>query len=925
MDPINDPDERDRNVPPTDFADSESAEPVDAAEPTEVEEQADGSATVKFDDEDDEAAAGTSRFMDNLAETFKDGVLSSLATRMLDAIDRDKESRKERDKQYAEGIKRTGLGNEAPGGASFDGASRAVHPVLIEGCVEFSARAMKELFPPNGPVKTAIIGPVTDEKLQKAERKKTYMNWQLTRQIKEYRSELEQTLTQTPLGGSQYLKVWRDDRVERPRVEFVPVDDMLLPFAASDFETAERKTHVQTLTTAALKSRIASGLYRDVENLGGGSMTPDQTASEKASAKVEGKEESGSNEDGLRTVYECYCELELEDDKLSRGAQRGYILTIDEDTRQVLALYRNWDEDDKRKAPETLAWIVEFGFIPWRGAYKIGLSHIIGSLSGALTGALRAILDSAHLQNVPGGVMLKGARQTGKTISGEPTQFTQLDAPPNVDDIRKVAMPYPFNGPSPMLFNVLQWLTEQAKGVVTTASEAIKNAGPDMPVGTALALIEQGSITYSAIHSRLHASQRKVLEILHRINGSTLQDEETVEELGSLVVRRADFEGPMDVMPVSDPNIFSDAQRYAQNQAALQMAEKFPGAFKLDKLISRAMQLIHYPDYAEVMNVPSEAKELEDIVENSEASKTDSQLKPYPQQDHLTHIKTHVHFLVSPIFCANPMMSMPAMPKLLQHVKEHLLLLYKQHSLAATEATKVVMGAKGGSSVQGAAFADQELAKELAPLMPLIEQALEMVKKFAPQPPPDPKAAASIKINSDKLAYQSSKDAQDRQQAAAEAQAKAQSDASAAEQKQALEAAQMQAETARSTQEMQVAAHNADLAERSEAENRRIDLIIEHMKQDAENLRAAQAQQTALYMAEIKAGRESDQAAMDQDFQQYSAHVQRQFDLMQALLTQKNASASDAANKQIAGGSAKTKWTIKRHPVTGDIESLEQE
>ena len=928
MDPINDPDERDRAVPPTDFADSEMGEELIAPgihdKVKDLQEQADGSATVTFDEP--EEPKEDSGFMSNLAETLPSSMLAALSTTMLDAIERDKESRKKRDEQYAEGIKRTGLGNEAPGGASFDGASRAVHPVLIEGCIEFSARAMKELFPPNGPVKTAIIGPVTDEKLQKAERKKTYMNWQLTRQIKEYRSELEQTLTQVPLGGSQYLKIWHDDRVERPRVEFVPVDDLLLPFAASDFETAERKTHVQLLTTAALKGRIASGLYRETSVMSAGALSPDQTEASKASAKVEGKEESGLNEDGLRKVYECYCELEIEQDKVSKGAQRGYILTIDDDTKQVLALYRNWDEKDDKKSPDTLCWMVEFGFIPWRGAYKIGLAHIIGGLSGALTGALRAILDSAHLQNTAGGIMLKGARQTGKNVSAEPTEFTVLDAPPNVDDIRKVAMPYPFNGPSPMLFNVLQWLTEQAKGVVGTANEAIKDAGSDMPVGTALALIEQGSMTYSAIHARLHNSQRRVLEILHRINATYLEDEETIEELGSLVVKRVDFDGPMDVMPVSDPNIFSDAQRYAQNQAALAMAEKFPQAFKLDKLLARSMQLIHYPEYGEVMNVPSEAKELSDIVENVESAKDDTELKAYPQQDHLAHIKTHVHFLVSPIFCSNPMMAMPAMPKLLKHVKDHLLLLYKQHSLAAIEATKAIMGAKG--SVEGASFADQELAKELAPLMPLLEQALKAAKEFAPQPPPDPKAAASLKINEDKLKYQAQKDQEDRKIDGLMAQVKAESDKSEADRKTMLESAQIQADTARYTQEMQVAAHNAALAEQSEGENRRIQLIIEHMKQDAETSRQAQAQQAQLMIAEITAGREADQAAMEQDFQAYQGHVQRQFDLMQALLTQKNASASESADKQIAGGTSppkKKKWVINRHPHTGDLQSIEQE
>lgn len=907
---INAPDERDRHIPSVDFQDSETAEevlhPGIHDEVKDVQENADGGATVVFDDDGE---AEDPEFLANLAETLDSSYLTTLAGKMLDLFDQDEESRKKRDLQYAEGIRRTGVGNEAPGGATFEGASRAVHPVLIEGCIEFAARAMKELFPASGPVKTAIIGTATDEKLQKAERKKTFMNWQLTKQIREYRSELEQTLTQVPLGGSQFLKIWYDERVERPRVEFIPVDEMLLPFAASDFESAERKTHMQQLTPQVLKTRSESGLYREVDPLLGAGTGSDQTESAKASDKVEGKEEPSSDPSMPRTVYESYCELEIPEDTFSDGEQRGYILTIDKESRQVLALYRNWDENDKKKTPGTLDWIVEFGFVPWRGAYKIGLGHIIGGLSGALTGALRAVLDSAHLQNTPGGLMLKGARTSGKTVTGEPTQMTVLDAPPNVDDIRKLAMPYPFNGPSPVLVQVMMWLTEQARGVVSTASEAIKDAGSDMPVGTALALIEQGSITFSAIHGRLHASQRRVLEILHRIDGTYLADEETIEELGSLVVRRADFQGPMDVMPVSDPNIYSDSQRYAQNQAAIAMAEKFPQAFKTDKLVARAMRLINYPDFEEVLNAPKAPKYLDEIAENVEASEPDTQLKAYSDQDHLTHLKAHVQFMVSPLFCSNPLMAMPALPKLLAHCREHLMFLYKAHARAASAAAKALMGEDDKSaSLQGLASADQVLAQDLEPIMPHFEQAQKAAMQFAPKPPGDPRTDAQLKIAADKLEYQKGKDASDAQAEVAKAQAAAAEkqgsdrlEAALAQMAQQTEMMKEQAESARSTQEMQVAARNADLASRSEAEDRRINLIIQHMTQDAEDARAAQAAQTQVTLALIKEGQAADRAEADKVFQAHQDRVQKQFDLLQSMLTQPNASASESADNQISG------------------------
>jgi hypothetical protein len=845
--------------------DADDLEPI-------VQENQDGSAEVTFAGEEEEVEVSPD-FMENLADKLDETVLNRLGVTMLEHFERDKEARKRRDEQYAEGIKRTGLGNEAPGGAGFEGASRAVHPVLIEGCIEFSARSMKEIFPPSGPVKAHIIGEQTDDKIRKADRKKTYMNWQLTSQIKEYRAELEQTLTQVPLGGSQYLKVRWDDRLERPSVEFVPIDEMLLPFAASDFYSASRKTHMQLITEDQFEGRVESGLYRAVP-VGSSPGSPEQTQAAIASDKVEGKEDTAYNEDGLRLIYESYCELSLEDDKFSKGKQRGYILTIDESSGKVLALYRNWDEHDNKPSPETLDWVVEFGFIPWRGAYKIGLAHIIGGLSGALTGALRAILDSAHIQNSATGLIMKGARTTGQTTAPDIGEFTQVEGPANVDDIRKLAMPLPFPGPSTVLFQLLDWLTNQAKGVVSTASEAIKDAGSDMPVGTALALIEQGSITFSAVHARLHESQKRVLAILHRINGCYLDDEVTVEELGELVVGRKDFQGPMDVIPVSDPNIFSDAQRYAQNQAAMAMAEKFPGAFKLPKLISRALQLMNYPAWEEVLNFPSEPRKMDALSENVKASDEQSQLKAFNDQDDLVHLKMHLHFMASPMFCSNPMMAMPALPKLLAHCKEHLLALYQKHVKAGISAAKSVMpeAKEEDLNIKAAALVDQELAKELAPLMPLLEAAQKLVKELTP-PPQDPKAAAQLQIAQAKIAADAAEGDKDRQ----------------------AEMAKDQSETARSTQEMEVAARNADLATRSEEQERFMKLLLAHMQADNQRALQAAADQAQIIMADIKAGREADA----EQRQQYQDSVKAEFDRLQALMTQKNASATDSADRQL--------------------------
>lgn len=908
----NNPDERDRHIDgiPGDQEDLDEG----MTDPTDVEELSDGSAIVKFSDsseqnDDDEGSEASPDFLENLAETVDQDWLNALAIEYLDKFDKDKDARKKRDEDYADGIKRTGLGKDAPGGADFEGASRAVHPVLLEGCIEFAARSMKELMPPSGPVKTLIIGEQTDAKVEKAERKKTYMNWQLTSQIKEFRANLEQTLTQVPLGGSQFLKIWHDDRFRRPKTEFVPVDYILLPFAAPDFENAQRKTHVQDITKQDYQARIDSGLYRapphGTDNAS--SEVPEQTAADKASDKVEGKEDTSFNEDGVRRVFECYCQLEVPDDKLSKGQPRGYILTVDETTRTVSALYRNWDEHDENPMPEALDWIVEFGFIPWRGAYKIGLAHIIGGLSGALTGALRSILDGGFLSSHAGGLLLKGSRQAGKNVSSSPTEFTEVSAPPNVDDIRKLAMPFPFPGPSETIFKLMDWLTVQAKGVVSTASEAIKDAGSDMPVGTALALIEQGSITFSAVHARLHASMRKVLSILHRIDGQFLDDKVTVKELGELVVGRADFQGPMDVIPVSDPNIFSDAQRYAQNQAAIALAEKFPMVFKPDKLVMRSLKLMNYPDPGEVLNAPEPAKQLDSLTENVKASDNDVELKAYKSQDHLTHIQSHIHFMSSPIFCANPMMAIPALPKLIAHVKEHLLMMYAEHVKAAMQSTEAIVKAGGppaGNPVNtGSAFADQQLAKDLGPLMPLLQAAMQMAQQFAPKPPMDPRAQAQIEVAKVKSEADAAEGDKDRQLKQGETQGKLQLEGgkiqAGAQQAQQAEAA----ESARSTQEMQVAAHNADLAAQSELMDRNLQLALEHMRQNGDNMRSDMTNQMTLLLAEIAQGREDDAAAAARDHELMMQRTDAVFELFSQYMDHK-ANLGEPVKQTILGAAA---------------------
>lgn len=860
---------RDEPIPP----DGLSVEMPDANEPAtmsalperteddlSVELQEDGSAIVNMLEPEE---SSRQEFGDNMAGHIDEGALSRITLRVIENIEQDKKDREDRDKQYAEGIKRTGLGNEAPGGANFAGASRAVHPVLVEACIDFAARAMKELFPSKGPVKTHIIGKQTDAKLAKAERKKTYMNWQLTKQISEYRSELEQLLTQLPLGGSQYKKFWRDDQKGRIVCEFVPIDDILLPFACSDFYGAQRVTHVQHLTQFTFEGRVRSGLYRDLKLAPAVGLPAEETQSEIASNKVEGRQENSFNVDGVRDVYEVQVTLDLQGEDEFVSGDSGYapyILTIDKNSARALALYRNWSEKDERR--EKLHFFVEYAFFPWRGAYAIGLGQAAGSLAGASTGALRALLDSAHAANVPTALKLKGARLSGQTVQVNPFEITELEGPANVDDIRKLAMPLPFPGPSAVLFELLKFCVDAAKGLIKTADDRIAENNANMPVGTTLALIEQGSITFSAVHSRLHDSQRRALEIVHRLDGEYLSDEEVVEELGELVTSRSDFQGPMDVQPVSDPNIFSDSQRYAQQQAVLAMRQQFPGAFKDNVLIQRTLKLMNYPDPEEVMNVPAEAEMLDPVDENLAARDPLRQIKVFEEDDDITHLQIHVPFLTSPVFCANPVMANPAMPKLIAHCAEHIIALYAKHMRAALKSAEIIQLASDSevpgdtNASAGARMAEQELVSVLQRFLGPLTQAAESVKQLVP--PPKSEAMQLAEINAQaQVGREQAKQQGEQNKINLEAQVD-----------QTLLGIQQKFDVVMAKHEEEVGARNVAIAEESERRAQQVTLAVAKLREESALQRQLEAQQWELFMSGVENTHEKFMATLDAKLQQ---------------------------------------------------------
>jgi chaperonin GroES len=714
-------------------------------ESAELEELPDGSVRVHFDDL--KGPDESPDFYENLAEKIDSIKLSALAMRYVNLIDKDKQAREDRDKQYEEGLKRTGMGKDAPGGATFMGASKVVHPAMAEACVDFASRAIKELFPPDGPVKTKILGKVDKDKTERAERKRDWMNWQLTEQIEEFKDEQEQLLTQLPLGGSQYLKLWYDERRKRPCAEFLPIDKVLIPFAASNFYTAQRATEIHEITEFEFKQRIDSGMYKDVSIIRA-TMEPDETHAEKANNKIEGRK-FDENDDGLRTVFHTYTYLEVEEDSVTDGEMAPYILMIDKLDNEVIGLYRNWEDGDETMTK--LDWVIEYKFIPWRGAYAIGMPHLIGGLSAALTGSLRALLDAAHINNAPALLKFKSAKVSGQSQQVDITQVVEIEAAPGVDDIRKLAMPMPFNPPSAVLFELLGWLDKATKGVVTTAEEKIADVNSQAPVGTTQALIEQGAAVFSAIHSRLHSSQARLLKVLGRLNRWYLKDMRKGEVVIDLKIEIEDFERNGDVVPVSDPHIFSETQRMAQIQAVLARSDKAPDLYDRRAVEERLLKQLKIPAYNELLKNTPAPNELSAIDENVAMSLGQNSYA-YMHQDHLAHIQCHLDFALNPAFGGNPIMASIYLPRALEHIKQHMVLWYLNRSQGYLKKLR-------GKPLDEDEYQNERMTPEIdktlalvsqhvkqdseqafSQILPLVQQLLQAMQQLTPPPQLPPEA-----------------------------------------------------------------------------------------------------------------------------------------------------------------------------------------
>ena len=713
---------------------------------SDVIENADGSAIVLLDEQ---SAPTDQGFEANLAERLSDTERHTIASKLLEQIKADIEARKDWEESYADAIKAMGFDRKADdkSGLPFDGASRVVMELLPQAVQDFAARMIREQWPLTGPASTRIAQETIPEELEKrGERVERHMNLQLTVEMPEARGQHEQLLMQLGNCGMMYTKPFYDASLKRPVRCPIRADELVLNYGALDVRSAIRVTHIQRITDYDYQARIDAGMYLK-EDIVPASPMPEISEVTEAIEKTVGISQPLLNDDGLRHLFEVHCYWDLgEADELG-GGELPYIVTIDEASYKAISVYRNWKENDPLKRKRNR--FVAYHFQPWYGPYSLGLYHLIGGLHRAATGALRALLDAAMLANMPTALGLSpGSGVTSQAKTVQPGTVTKLDVT-GTDDIRKGALPLQFPGPSDTLLQLLGILSEAARRYGAQATEAVAEARNDAPVGTTLALIEEGHKVFSAIHARVHASLAEELQILADINGETLDDQATQEKYGEVIASREDYGPPIDVLCVSDPNIWSDMQRVAQMQAVGQLGMQFPQRFNASAYVDRMGAILRVPGFDELFPPDPVPQPLDPASENV-AMVMGQPVEAYPEQDHLAYLAAYVTFAESPVLGGMlsqiPPIATKYVPSLLMMIGKRVALWYLKATetiLGATAGVPVPLGPMAGKKEVGQ-FASaavilslehvQDMAEsQLASVPPVVEKAVALMKALMPQ------------------------------------------------------------------------------------------------------------------------------------------------------------------------------------------------
>jgi hypothetical protein len=678
-------------------------EPIDDKRPIEVIPEEDGGVTLDF-----EPGAinvpGTENHFDNLADLLPEDILEPIGSDMVNNYMDYKSSRKDWEKSYTEGLDLLGFKYENRT-EPFQGASGATHPVLAEAVTQFQAQAYKELLPSDGPVRTQIIGIKNQQTESQSQRVKDYMNYLIMDQMKEYEEEFDSMLFHLPLAGSTFKKVYYDVPLGRVVSKFVPADELVVPYTATSIDDAESVIHVVKMSENELRKQQVNGFYVDVD------LAPpsdvEQNSVEKKEKELDGTKKSGKQET-IYTLLECHVNLDLEgfEDQGPdgpTGIKLPYIVTVEEGSRTVLAIRRNYAPNDLKK--NKIQYFVHFKFLPGLGFYGFGLIHMIGGLSRTATAALRQLLDAGTLSNLPAGFKQRGVRVRDEASPIQPGEFKDVDAPGG--SLRDAFFPLPYKEPSQTLLNLLGVVVSAGQRFAAIADMQVGDGNQAAAVGTTVALLERGSRVMSAIHKRCYAAMKDEFKLLAKVVAQYLPPEYPYDVVGGQRnIKQADFDDRIDVVPVADPNIFSMSQRVTLAQTQLQLATSNPQIHNLYQVYRNMYEAIGVKNVDAVLPPPAPNAPMDPSMEHINAL-NGKPFQAFPGQDHRAHITAHLNFMSTNMVRNNPAIMAAIQKNILEHIS---LMAQEQVQLEFREQMQEMM-----------------LMQQQAAMNPMVQQQLQMM------------------------------------------------------------------------------------------------------------------------------------------------------------------------------------------------------
>ncbi len=632
-------------------------------QPPEIQQNEDGSVDISFDPNTVNPGDTKDHFA-NLAELLPDSVLDPLGHKLYGDYTDYKTSRKDWERTYISGLDLLGF-NYDDRSEPFKGASGATHPVLAEAVTQFQSLAYKELLPANGPVRTQIIGKIDPAKEQQANRVKDFMNYQIMDRMKEYEAEFDQMLFYLPLAGSAFKKVYYDSLMQRAVSKFVPADDLVVPYTATSLEDCESVIHIVRMSENELRKQQVGGFYRDIE------VNPtylQETEAEEKERKLEGM--SRGRDDRVYTILECHVNVDLEgfedvgQDGVPTGIKLPYIVTIEEGTRKVLSIRRNYDLKDPIK--KKIDYFVHFKFLPGLGFYGFGLIHMIGGLSRTATAALRQLLDAGTLSNLPAGFKMRGIKMRDEAQSIQPGEFRDVDAPGG--NLKDAFMMLPFKEPSQTLLALMGVVVQAGQRFASIADLQVGEGNQQAAVGTTVALLERGSRTMSAIHKRLYAAMKKEFNLMARVFKLYLPPVYPYDVVGGQrQIMQTDFDSRVDILPVADPNIFSQTQRISLAQTELQLAASNPRMHNQYEVYRNMYEALGVKDVDLILKPKPQMVPKDPALEHIDAL-AGMPFRAFPGQDHRAHITAHLNFLATNVARNAPMVSASLEKNCLEHI-----------------------------------------------------------------------------------------------------------------------------------------------------------------------------------------------------------------------------------------------------------------